>query len=68
MPPLHMSQTTLEKGQTEKSAVAEHVWSNSHSIAWNHVKILDQDYITQKVDRGSNYGNQKWTSLGLRLG
>ena len=24
--------------------------------------------VTQEVDQGSNYGNQKWTGLGPRLG
>ena len=33
-------------GHTEKSAVTEHIWFNQHSIAWDHVKILDQDSMT----------------------
>ena len=43
---LKQHQEAVKKGQTEKSAVAEHVWSNQHSIDWNHVEILDQDSIT----------------------
>ena len=38
--------TAVKRGHTEKSAVAEHVWLNLHSIVWDHVKILDQDSMT----------------------
>ena len=43
---LKQHRDAVRKGQTEKSAVAEHVWSNQHSIAWDHMRILDQDSIT----------------------
>ena len=43
---LKQHQEAVRRGHTEKSAVAEHVWLNQHSIAWDHVKILDQDSLT----------------------
>ena len=43
---LKQHQEAVKKCQTEKSAVAEHVRSNQHSIAWDQVRILDQDSIT----------------------
>ena len=45
---LKQHQEVVKRGHTEKSAVAEHVWLKQHSIAWDHVKILDQDSITSK--------------------
>ena len=37
----------VRKGLTDRSAVAEHVWSLQHSISWDEVEILDQDPSTK---------------------
>ena len=33
----------VKKGNTEKSAVAEHAWKHQHRVAWDSAKILDHD-------------------------
>ena len=35
-------QDPCKKGETEKSAVAEHAWSNQHSILWEETTIIDR--------------------------
>ena len=32
-----------QKGTLEKSALAEHAWTNYHQIKWEEVSVMDQD-------------------------
>ena len=36
-------QRDTDSGNTQKSAVAEHVWQNQHNIDWDNTKILDMN-------------------------
>ena len=31
-----------DRGQLEKSAIAEHAWKHDHPIEWNDTQVLDQ--------------------------
>ena len=35
-------QDACEKGMTEKSAIAEHAWTEHHPIAWEEAAVVDQ--------------------------
>ena len=35
-------QAATRRGETGKSAIAEHVWTNNHSPLWNEITVLDK--------------------------
>ena len=40
---------TYVRNQTEKSAIAEHAWSNDHPINWSGTKILKRASHTMEL-------------------
>ena len=48
---LDQHRDAVKKGNTEKSAVAEHAGKYQHLVAWDGVKILDHEHPTK--DQGS---------------
>ena len=46
---LHQHKEATKKGDVDKSAVSEHVWSHNHNMDWANVCIIDHD--SQTVSR-----------------
>ena len=46
----------VRKGETEKSAIAEHVWTTQHTINWDNISVVDQDKdsIPRKIREASD--------------
>ena len=69
---LKQHQEAVKKGQTEKSAVAEHIWSNQHSIDWKRRDPGPRFYhVNKKNQRGTTYPQtlqsyeQRWRHRGI---
>ena len=48
-----------KRGETEKSAVAEHAWTEEHPILWDQTKVIDRAN-RQEIQGGFAYPDFKW--------
>ena len=40
---INQHKDAVHKAETEKSAIAEHIWNLQHCMDWGNITILDQD-------------------------
>ena len=63
-------QAAVRRGETEKSAVADHAWTNQHNLKWENTTIIDgsrnkHNYI---ANQGSLTHTTCWTGQIVQHG